>query len=377
MKIAITGTRGIPNHYGGFEQFAEELSVRLVKKGHEVLVYNPEEHPYKDDLFHKVQIVGKKAPLKSIPQLSTLLYDYVCLRDALRKKPDVILNCGYSSSLFYRILRNSKHIPIITHMDGMEWQRQKWGRIAKAFLKWTEKLAVKWSAMQVVDHFEVQKYFEKKYGIIPVCIPYGADLPLEINPGLKLFPENLKNQISENEYFLVISRLEPENNIDLIFKAYIKSGSNFPLIVVGNTATKYGKYLIEKYKNFHPIKFLGPVFDKQVLDKLRTNCRAYIHGHSVGGTNPSLSEAMAAFCPIFAHDNIFNRGVLEDNAFYFSTSSLLAEYFWDLGLLKREVKEKSERNLEKVRTVYNWNIIVDEYLSLFEFVQKAKSTINK
>ena len=186
MKIAITGTRGIPNHYGGFEQFAEELSVRLVKKGHEVLVYNPEENPYKKKTFEKVNIVVKKALFKSIPQLSTLLYDYVCLRDAIKNKPDAILNCGYSSSLFYRILRNPQKIPIITHMDGMEWQRQKWGRLAKAFLKWTEKLAMKWSTAQVVDHFEVQKYFENKYGITPVCIPYGADIPNEGKPRFKI-----------------------------------------------------------------------------------------------------------------------------------------------------------------------------------------------
>lgn len=371
MKIAITGTRGIPNHYGGFEQFAEELSVRLVRKGHEVLVYNPEDNPYKKKTFEKVNIVVKKALFKSIPQLSTLLYDYVCLRDAVKNKPDAILNCGYSSSLFYRILRNPQKIPIITHMDGMEWQRQKWGRLAKAFLKWTEKLAMKWSAAQVVDHFEVQKYFENKYGITPVCIPYGADIANEGKPDLKLFPEDLKYQISTGEYYLVISRLEPENNLDLIFQAYIKSGSNHPLIIVGNTNTKYGKTLVKEYEHLDNIKFLGPIFNKQVLDKLRVNCKAYIHGHSVGGTNPSLSEAMAASCPIFAHDNIFNRGVLEDSAFYFSTASLLSEYLWDLRALKSKVQEKAEKNLQKVRTTYNWNIVVDEYIALFEQVQKG------
>ncbi len=257
----------------------------------------------------------------------------------------------------------------------MEWQRQKWGRLAKAFLKWTEKLAIKWSTAQVVDHFEVQKYYENKYGVTPVCIPYGADIPKDVNPGLTLFPEDLKNQISSNEYFLVISRLEPENNLDLIFKGYIKSGSNYPLIVVGNTNTKYGKTLIKECENSFNINFLGPIFKKQVLDKLRTHCRAYIHGHSVGGTNPSLSEAMAASCPIFAHDNIYNRGVLEDNAFYFSTSSLLSEYLWDLGPLNKKVQEKSEKNLQKVRNTYNWDIVVDEYIALFEQVQKGREIV--
>ena len=373
MKIAITGTHGIPNHYGGFEQFAEELSVRLVQKGHEVLVFNPEDHPYQKKIFNKVKIVVKKIHFKSFTHLSTLLYDYVCLRDALKQEPDAILNCGYSSSLFYRLLRNPQHIPIITHMDGMEWHRRKWGMFARAFLKWTEKLAVKWSDMQVVDHFEIQKYFETKYGITPVCIPYGADIPSEINPGLKLFPEDLKNQIISGEYFLVISRLEPENNIDLILNAYIKSGSNIPLIVVGHTGTKHGKSLVKEYEHFDQIKFLGAIFEKKVLDKLRTHCKAYIHGHSVGGTNPSLSEAMAASSTIFAHDNIFNRGVLEENAFYFSTSSLLSEYFWDLGTLKNKVKEKAEKNLQKVRKTYNWNIIVNQYIALFMHVQKEKS----
>ena len=242
MKITIVGTRGVPNQYGGFEQFAEALGTRLVKKGHEVLVYNPESHRYKKIDYEGIIIASKKELFRWIPSFSTLLYDLICLRDAIKQNPDLIFCCGYSSSLFFRFLKNPNHVPILVHMDGIEWQRQKWGWFAKAFLKWTEKLAMKWSDIQIVDHMEVQKYYQEKYKITPVYIPYGAERDIDKSAHHSAL---LKGDM-EKKYFLIISRLEPENHIDLVLEVFLKARVNELFLVVGETGTKYGRKLLKK-----------------------------------------------------------------------------------------------------------------------------------
>ena len=364
MKIAIVGTRGVPNQYGGFEQFAEALGTRLVKKRHEVLVYNPESHLYKKIDYKGIIVVRKKELFRWIPPFSTLLYDLICLRDAIKQNPDLIFCCGYSSSLFFRLFKNPNYVPILVHMDGMEWQRQKWGWFAKVFLKWTEKLAMKWSDIQIVDHIEVQKYYQKKYGITPVHIPYGAEMDIRksVNP-----PAFLKGDM-EKEYFLIISRLEPENNIDMVLDSFLKSRRNELFLVVGETGTKYGRKLLKKYKSYSQIRFLGSIFEKEILDGLRVNCKAYFHGHSVGGTNPSLLDAMGASCFIFAHDNVYNRGIMGENAIYFSTKEDLLKYFQNMENILKNKEEYVKENLNLINKDYNWEKITRQYSELFKSV---------
>ncbi len=365
MRIAITGTRGIPNRYGGFEQFAEGLSVRMVKKGQEVLVYNPEDHEFKESNFKGVNLIKISAPFKWNPPLSSLLYDFLCLRDALKRKPDLIFNCGHTPSVFLKILRNPKKIPIIFHMDGMEWKRKKWGWFARAYLRFSERLAVKWADYQVVDNLEIQHYYQKKYGITPANIAYGADIPTENEVNKELLPVEYYEIINKEPYFLVISRLEPENNTDLILKAFLKSGTEDQLVVIGNTNTKFGKKLVKEFGKYTNIKFLGPVFDKQILNIFRKHSKAYVHGYSAGGTNPSLLEAMAVSCTIFTHDNSYNRSVLGENAFYFSTVSLLKEYFRGLGKLGKKKDEKIKENLIRIKENYSWDRVCDQYARVF------------
>ncbi len=370
MKVAITGTRGIPNRYGGFEQFAEGLSVRMVKKGHEVMVYNPEDHSFKESMFEGVQLVKIIAPFKWNPPLSSLLYDFLCLWDALKRKPDLIFNCGHTPSVFLKILKNPNKIPFVFHLDGMEWKRKKWGWFARAYLKFSERLAVKWADYQVVDNLEIQKYYQKKYGINPANIAYGADIPPENGLKKDLLPVEYQELINEKEYFLVISRLEPENNTDMILKAFLKSGSKDHLIVIGNTHTKFGRKLVKEFGNHPGISFLGPIFDKKILNIFRRHSKAYVHGYSAGGTNPSLLEAMAVSCTIFTHDNPYNRSVLGENAFYFSTISLLKEYFSGLGRLNDKKDERIRGNLKKIREQYSWDKVCDQYAMAFKDAQK-------
>ncbi len=363
MKIAIIGTRGIPNRYGGFEQFAEELGAGLVRKGHEVIVFNPKRHFFEQHEFQGIKILRQKEIFQFIPALSTLLYDYFCLKAALRLNPDILFSCGYSSALFLRSVKNPGKVPVIIHMDGMEWQRGKWGRIARKFLKWNEKLAIRWADGQIVDHPKILEYYFARYQVKPKYIPYGADTVQEGKRKVKFkhfeFPDR------EKEYFLIVSRLEPENHIEMILQAWLKSKQNYLMIVIGDTRTKYGKFLLKKYDRFQKICFPGALFDKSILNSLRKNCKAYIHGHSVGGTNPSLLEAMAMSCLIFAHDNTYNRNVLGRDAIYFRDAALLADYFISINKLMIYKDEFSKRNLVKIQKEYNWEIVTEQYIQFF------------
>ncbi len=369
MKIAITGTRGIPNNYGGFEELAEQLSIRLAERGFDVVVYNPMSHPGKNRLYKGVRIEWIKEPIPRIAQLSALLYDYRCLMDARRKNVDVILNCGYTSSVFYPVLKKKNTPPIITHMDGMEWQRKKWGIPATRFLKWTEARAVKYSDRIVTDHPVVRQYYQDRYGVRAECIAYGGDQTVfsEADPISDLqikTPDHSKGK----PFFLILSRIEPENNIALIIQAYLKSGSENNLLIVGDTNTHYGRKITGQFRAQSGVVFLGRVFDRQVLQSLRKNCLAYFHGHSVGGTNPSLSQAMASGCLILAHDNLFNRELLQGNGLYFKSVDECASLIRNLDTHLKQKHRFGLNNLKCVEEKYNWRTITQLYIDLFNRV---------
>ena len=312
MKIAILGTRGIPNNYGGFEQFAEYISVGLVNKGHHVTVYNPESHPYKENEFKGVKIIRAKSPENIIGSSANFIYDYYCLKDAAKKDFDIIYEAGYATCApFLYLLKNTK-TRLVINMDGLEWKRSKWNFFTKKLMKYLESLSVKRSQYLVADNLGIQQYFKKQYNRNSYLVSYGASLHFDCDI------KNLENfKVLPGNYFMLIARLEPENNIDLILSAYKASERNEPFLVIGSCETKHGKYLYEKY-NKTSIRFLGSIYDKFVLDSLRFYCKAYLHGHSVGGTNPSLLEAMASSAFIIAHKNPFNSSVLKSNALYFN-----------------------------------------------------------
>ncbi len=384
MKIVITGTRGIPNRYGGFEAFAEEVSRRWAEKGHQVMVYNPSNHPYRKDHLEKVVLICKPLPQKIFGRFAILIYDFLCLRDAYRRRPDVILNCGYSNALF---TRRKKPVPVITLTDGLEWKRKQWNGLVRFFLRFTEKHAVRKSNKLVVDHPEIATYFQMKYGVSPALISYGASIPKEtrIPEGTSLnclladyitrsgqgkkhhfSPDLYKTPVLPGRYYLVISRTVPENNLRMILEGYLHSGTTYSLLLIGDSWTPYGKKLIRDFAGKPGILFAGSIYDRRLLHLLSHHSRGYFHGHSVGGTNPSLLEAMAAGCLIAAHDNPFNRYVLGEEALYFSTADKVTSILknWDIYLGKKETFVKN--NQEKIRREYSWEKVAEQYLKLFE-----------
>jgi len=366
MKIAILGTRGIPNNYGGFEQCAEYLSIGLVEKGHQVTVYSPDFHPYKEDIYKGIRIIRKASPQSFFGNsASNFIYDYFCFKDAVRKDFDIILELGLITSALSIIFCNHKNKVIVTNLDGLEWKRSKWNNIVQKITKSLEKYGVKHSDYLIADNVGIQEYIFDEYNRNSEFIPYGAIDTVIPNPNcLKefgLIPDN---------YVLSIARLEPENNLEIMFDGYITSGIKTPYFVVGNHLTEYGDFLKDKYRNTGII-FLGGIFNKHHLDNIRYYSSFYLHGHSVGGTNPALLEAMAANTFILAHDNQFNKSVINLNAYYFKNANTLGALLKDKDILKNKI-EFAKNNLKRIDEVYRWSIIVNQYESYFKKILDNK-----
>jgi glycosyltransferase involved in cell wall biosynthesis len=358
MKIAILGTRGIPNHYGGFEQFAEFFSVYLAENKQDVYVYNSHNHPYQEKKFKGVNILHQYDPEFKIGTAGQFIYDLNCILDARKQNFDIILQLGYtSSSVWYKLL--PKKPLIITNMDGLEWKRTKYAKPVQKALQFAEELAVKSSNYLVSDSIGIQKYIQEKYKKTSTYIAYGAHQFK--NPNATI----LKNYAVEIEnYNLIIARLEPENNIETILDGIVLSNDKKPFLVIGNHQTKFGNYLKEKFKNYQSIKFVGAVYNHEHLDNLRWFSNFYFHGHSVGGTNPSLLEAMASKTLIIAHKNDFNKAILGENAYYFSNAEEVK--ILTLKIKKNDNLHLIQNNFDAIESEFNWDKINDKYLQLFK-----------
>jgi glycosyltransferase involved in cell wall biosynthesis len=319
MKIAILGTRGIPNYYGGFEQYAELLSVFLVKSGFEVTVYNSHNHPYRESNYKGVRIIHIFDPEKSIGTAGQFLYDLGCIRDIRKRNFDIVYQLGYTSSAIFNFLLPKKSM-IVTNMDGLEWMRSKYSKKVQRFLMYSEKLAVKYADHLIADSLGIKAYLDDKYGCDSFYSAYTAEIPQSYDTA-HLQTYNLV----PGKYNLLIARMEPENNVAMIIEAHAAMPDTI-LAVVGNTYTPFGKAIRAQYENCSNILFLEAIYDKSVINSMRHFSYRYLHGHSVGGTNPSLLEAMACQCNILAHDNIFNRSVLGEDARYFKDVASLQEH---------------------------------------------------
>lgn len=365
MNIAIIGTRGIPNHYGGFEQFAEYMSVGLVERGFRVTVYNSHTHPYQETTWRGVDIVHCQDPEEKVGTAGQFIYDLNCIRDTRKKNFDIILQLGYtSSSVWGRLLPRKKSI-VTTNMDGLEWKRTKYSAKVQRFLKHAEKLGVKHSDYLIADSIGIQNYLSEQYNKPSVYIPYGANL--FYNPD----PQKLKSYGLNNlGYNMLVARLEPENSIEMILDGVAASKSTLPFLVIGKHETQYGDYLKHKFESDKRIQFLGGIYDIMVLDNLRHYSNLYFHGHTVGGTNPSLLEAMSSQALVCAHDNIFNRSILGPDAFYFSEAGCVQKIIDQE--LKLQQQEKVRNNEHKIEKLYSWDTIVNQYVEHFEFIMEQR-----
>ena len=375
MKIAFVSTRGIPNNYGGFEQFAEYISVGMAQRGHEVVVYSPKFHPYQESTYKGVRIKHIYSPETWMgSSVGSFFYDFASLRDALKKEDfDIISEAGYTSIIpayiWFNVKKRKRPI-FTTNMDGLENKRSKFSPMVRRFLDWEEKMAVKYSHYLIADNMGIHDYYKEKYGKESKFLAYGADIHDDFKAEY-LEEFGLKSE----EYYILIARLEPENNIVMAIEGYLHSKENGrrPLIVVGKTNTPHGKELVEKYGNERNVEFVGGIYDFKKLDSVRHFSKAYFHGHSVGGTNPSLLEAMAAGCFIFAHDNIFNRAVLKENAFYYPSADKVTEYLNRIDTIAEGSKiQYTARNIEVIRNEYSWESLIDKHEKYFYWLLSQK-----
>lgn len=358
MKIAILGTRGIPNNYGGFEQFAEIFAVYLVAQNHDVYVYNSHNHAYKEKTFNGVKIIHQFDPEYKIGTAGQFLYDLNCILDSRKRNFDIILQLGYTSNSVWSFLLPKKAI-IITNMDGMEWKRSKYSKKVQKFLQFAEKKAIKSSHYLIADSLGIKKYIEEKYHKDATYIAYGAE------PFTTAREDVLEQyNVTKYNYNLIIARFEPENNIEMILDGIVESQDHKVVLIIGNPDNNFGNRLKKKFETYNNIQFIGAIYNKEHLDNLRCFSNIYFHGHSVGGTNPSLLEAMAAKAMIAAHKNEFNYSVLENRALYFSNASEVKKL---VQTLKREHFENLiQDNFDTIINEFNWNKINESYLKLFE-----------
>lgn len=358
MKIAILGTRGIPNNYGGFEQFAECFAVYLAQQKHEVYVYNSHNHVFQEKQYMGVNIIHQYDPEDKIGSAGQFVYDLNCILDSRKRNFEIILQLGYTSSSVWSFLFPKKSI-IITNMDGLEWKRTKYSKTTQKFLNFAEQKAVKSSNYLIADSLGIKQYLCEKYNVEATYIAYGAEPFLKQNEELLAL-----YNVEKNNYNILIARFEPENNIEVILDGIVDSKDDKVVLVVGNNNNGFGNYLKNKFRNYQNIRFTDGIYNKEHLDNLRYFSNLYFHGHSVGGTNPSLLEAMAAKALIAAHNNEFNRAILQENAFYFLDAADVKRL---IEIVKRKDHDQMvQDNFDTIIQEFNLNKINESYLRLFE-----------
>ncbi|HUH33988.1 MAG TPA: DUF1972 domain-containing protein [Daejeonella sp.] len=356
IKIGIIGTNGLPGRYGGWDQLLNHLTSNL-RDRFSFIVYTSS-HDAVEGLEEyngaRLKIIKLKAN-----GMQSVLYDAVSMLHAAFKY-DVLLVLGTSGCIFLPLIKlfNKK---VILNPDGAEWKRGKWSKPVKWFLKVSEEFGIKYSDVVIADNKIIQQYIAATYSKPAELIEYGGDnaafVPMSAETALKY-------NIEPGNYAFKVCRIEPENNIDLILESFKNSTLKF--ILIGNwNFSNYGKNLRLQYKEYANLYLLDPIYDQKTLDELRGNCGLYIHGHSVGGTNPSLVEAMnlGLCCVVYNVD--YNRETTENQALYFNDSDELTKVLNEYekgrvntGLYRERMKEIAERR-------YFWDLIVEKYAKLF------------
>jgi glycosyltransferase involved in cell wall biosynthesis len=358
-RLAILGCRGIPARYGGFETFAEELATRLVARGFAVTVFCP--HPGGAAEPPRAH-AGVRLEYVRVPALgpaSALVYDIRSLRRA-RAEHEVVYLLGYGAAAFLGLGRRPGN-ELWVNMDGLEWRRAKWGLLARAWLRRAERAALAGADRVIFDSAAVQRAVLGD-GPSPRAsvIAYGAELASVPDP------EALRSLgLRTGGYFLLVARVEPENHVREILRAHARSGSGRELLVVGDVE-RAGRYGAACRAAAGPgARFLGALFDARILATLRRASAATLHGHSVGGTNPALLEALAAGALVVAHDNPFNREVLEERALYFrDEAELVAALRTVGGWSDAERARRAAEGRARIAERYTWEHVVEAYAAL-------------
>lgn len=380
-SIAIIGSRGIPAAYGGFETLVEAVAPKLAELGWEVFVScEASKHPDRPTTYKGVNLFYFPVrpffriifePVYDIYSLIRSSFSFSC-----------IYMLGYGAGLFFFIPIIFRK-PLVVNVDGLEWTREKFNRLEKLILRVSEISAVKFSDIVVADSNEIRRYVESKYNKKAVYIPNGVDIPQIDKWNEQELDERVffkhGSKIQVGDYWLVVARLEPENNIHVIIQSFLMSGSTRKLLIVGNFSSKrYEKYIIDvilENRAEERVILTGAIYNIDTLNRLRQNCFAHIHGHSAGGTNPSLLEAMSMKNLIISHDNRFNREVGEETILYFRNANDLTAKLVQIENNPNSFAHLKEAAYSRVISNYSWHDIVQKYHNLFRKTVSRKIEI--
>lgn len=365
-KLAVIGTVGVPAKYGGFETLVHYL-VKNLNKRLDITVYCSEKSYSEEERIP----TWNGAKLHYIPLkangLQSVIYDLWSILHAL-KHSDILLILGVSGCMFLPIIKLFSKKKVIVNIDGLEWRRPKWNWLAKKFLMFSEKIACKYADEIVTDNRILKEYVKIRYSIDGNLIEYGADHTFGVEIESKDFE---KYPFLAGEYAFKVARIEPENNLHLILEAFAQIPSE-KLVIVGNwDNSTYGKDLKEQYSVCENIELLDPIYELETLNLLRSNAKYYVHGHSAGGTNPSLVEAMYLQLPVVAFDVIYNRVTANNQSLFFHDLESLKEIIaniddYPLHTIARDMKKFANRR-------YTWTSVSNRYANLAEGKQYIES----
>jgi glycosyltransferase involved in cell wall biosynthesis len=362
-KIAIIGTAGIPANYGGFETLAAHLVNKLNSKLDISVYCSGKRYSRKDR-----QKTHNGARLIYLPfsanGLQSIVYDCVSILHALLYA-DVLLVLGVPGCFILPFVRLFTRKKIIVSIDGIEWKRNKWSKLARWYLWSAEWVAVKSAHANIADNESIQDYTAVRYGSLSNVIEYGADHTQNVKPSTQ---QHIQYPFLSSGYAIKVCRIEPENNVHMVLETFAAL-KRYPIVLIGNwDNSEYGISLKQKYSDIQNVHLLNPIYEQNEIDMLRSNATVYIHGHSAGGTNPSLVEAMSLALPVISYDVSYNRTTTENSALYFKNSNELTSIIQNnnkkqLASIGCKMKEIAERR-------YTWDVISEKYAYLISAVSE-------
>ena len=356
LSIAMVGTRGVPARYGGFETAVEEVGSRLAARGHEVRVYcrSSGDDPPSHRGMRRVVL-----PALRRRSLETLSHTALSVAHLLVRRTDVAIVFNAANAPLLPVLRAGR-IPVATHVDGLEWQRSKWGPAGRRYYRRAEELAVRWSDALVADAQGIADYYRDEFAAPTTLLSYGAPILVDA-------PSDRLGDVGATPggYHLVVARFEPENHVHLMVEGYVRSGARLPLVVVGSApyADAYTARVHALAAGDERVRFLGGVWDAELLDQLYAHAASYLHGHSVGGTNPSLLRAIGAGTPTIAYDVAFNREVLREAGRYAADADAVRRHVEEVEASPEDARAAGAALQLRARD-YDWDVVADGYEDL-------------
>ena len=354
--VSIVGTVGLPAKYGGWETLVSNLTIHLNQEFDLTVFCSGVKYKDQPSEYNGAQLkyINLNANgIQSIP------YDIISIYKSL-KFADTILILGVSGCIFLPFVKLFGKSKIIVNIDGLEWKRDKWNGFAKWFLKLSEKIAVKYADLVITDNKAIQQYVTDEYGVSSELIAYGGD---HVNKEPLRDKDKDQYAFLNDKYAFKVCRIEPENNLDIILEAFSFYNS-LPIVIVGNWSNSpYGLGLRQRYQKYQNIYMLDPIYNQKNIDSLRSNCFIYIHGHSAGGTNPSLVEAMFLGLPVIAFGASYNRETTHNQSIYFENKQELISIIEDLDKIDLKNIAKSMKSIADKE--YIWIIIAEKYANIF------------